>query len=112
MRTFARKVFYLSLWIYNEARDCRITFEKKDDFIGRNILISSKISKPMAEEHSVKKANCEKSKMKRFAKIINGSGLLTIFAERSVINVWENSQYASYRYNQVNLKLINSLKFA
>ena len=33
--------------------------------------------------------------MKRFAKIVNGYKLLTIFTKRSILDVWQGSEYAS-----------------
>ena len=33
-------------------------------------------------------------KMERFAKIINGFQLLTIFAKQSLLDVWQGSEYA------------------
>ena len=34
------------------------------------------------------------SKMERFAKIINGFQPLTIFAKQSILDVWQDSEYA------------------
>ena len=44
--------------------------------------------------------NCQTSKMKRFSKIVSGFQPLIIFRERSVLDAWQNSKYASYRYNK------------
>ena len=38
---------------------------------------------------------CQTCKMERFAKIINGWKPLIIFAKRSILDVWQNSHYAS-----------------
>ena len=35
----------------------------------------------------------QKSKMVRFAKIVNGLKLLTIFAKSSILDVWLGSEY-------------------
>ena len=42
---------------------------------------------------------CQTSKMERFAKIVNGKKPLTIFAERSVLDVWHDFESASEREN-------------
>ena len=33
--------------------------------------------------------------MERFAKVVNGWKLLIIFAKRSILDVWQGSEYAS-----------------
>ena len=33
--------------------------------------------------------------MERFAKIVNGYQLLTIFTKRSILDIWQGSEYAS-----------------
>ena len=38
---------------------------------------------------------CQASKMERFAKIINDQRPLTIFAKRSILDVFQSSEYAS-----------------
>ena len=38
---------------------------------------------------------CQTSKMDVFAKIVNGFSSLTIFAESSVLDVWQESEFAS-----------------
>ena len=38
---------------------------------------------------------CQASKMERFAKQVNVFQPLTFFAKRSILNVWQGSEYAS-----------------
>ena len=38
---------------------------------------------------------CRTSKMKRFAEIVYTCKVLTIFAKRSILDVWHGSEYAS-----------------
>ena len=38
---------------------------------------------------------CQASNMELSAKIVNGWNLLTIFAKRSILDVWQGSKYAS-----------------
>ena len=42
---------------------------------------------------------CQTSKMKRFAKKVNGFQLLTIFAKRFILDVWQGSVNASVLMN-------------
>ena len=39
--------------------------------------------------------SCETSKTKRFGKIVNSLKLLTIFTKRSILDIWQASEYAS-----------------
>ena len=39
--------------------------------------------------------HCKTSIMERFEKIVEGFEPLTIFAKRSVLNVWQGSEYGS-----------------
>ena len=36
------------------------------------------------------------SKMERFARVVNAFKPLTIFAERSILDVWQGSEYACF----------------
>ena len=42
---------------------------------------------------------CQTSKMKCFAKIVNGWKPLTIFAKRSILDTYQGSEYASATSN-------------
>ena len=41
---------------------------------------------------------CQTSKIESFAKIVNGFMPLTIFAKRSILDVWQGSEYASGKH--------------
>ena len=41
-------------------------------------------------------------KMEHFAKIINGFQPFTIFAKRSILDVWQGSEHASAHYRKLN----------
>ena len=43
------------------------------------------------------------SKMGRFTNWVNGINLLTIFAKRSILHVWQGSEYASRVYVACNI---------
>ena len=38
---------------------------------------------------------CQTSKMEVFTKIVNGFSFLTIFAKSSILDVWQDSEFAS-----------------
>ena len=42
------------------------------------------------------------SKMELFVKIVSGFWLLTIFAKRSILNIWQGSEYASARHGSLS----------
>ena len=45
--------------------------------------------------------------MEPFAKIVNGFQLLTIFAKRSILGIWQGSEYASvYFKSEISSKNI------
>ena len=47
--------------------------------------------------------SCQTSKMERSAKIVNSLKSLIFFANRSILDVWQGSEYASAMYNHVQL---------
>ena len=51
------------------------------------------IDLPNAELYS---EHYQTSKMERFAQIINGFQLLTIFSKRSMLGVWQGFEYTSW----------------
>ena len=42
---------------------------------------------------------CHTSKMDRFAKIVNSYKPLTIFAKRSILDIWQGSEYIYENFN-------------
>ena len=42
---------------------------------------------------------CETSKMERFVKIVNNFKPLTIFGKRSILDIWEDCEYAYVIYD-------------
>ena len=59
------------------------------------------ITKKQNEKCAVKRwfkaysEHCQTSKMERFENIIEGFEPLTVFAKRSILDVWQGSEYAS-----------------
>ena len=49
---------------------------------------------------------CQTSKMEVFTKIVNGFSFLTIFAKSSILDVWQDSEFASEANNDLRKKLI------
>ena len=93
----ALKVFWRFLWFvfsrirtgYGEIRsiqsECGKTRTRKNPIFGH---FSRSVSYEYSEAYQA-------SKMKDFAKIVNGFQQLTIFAKSSILDVWQSSGYAS-----------------
>ena len=54
---------------------------------------------------------CQTSKMERFAKIINSFQPLTTFAKRSILDVWQGSEFASREVNDLDIEKILKVSF-
>ena len=49
--------------------------------------------------------------MERFAKIINSFQPLTTFAKRSILDVWQGSEFASGEVNDLDIEKILKVSF-
>ena len=62
------------------------------------------------KENSKTQANsesCQTSKMGRFAKIAKNYKLCTIYAKSSILDVWQDSKYASEVASKYNLRMLH-----